>query len=103
MKINRKGITVDIDELDFRKSSFSNQSGCVEVAEHNGHWVVRDSKKNAWRPCQAFLLLQVGEKRVACGSHVEIYFKLPLLRPSGGPFLRRTRVVASNHSRSRRR
>jgi len=44
MKIDRKGIAVDTDDLDFRKSSFSNQSGCVEVAEHNGHWVVRDSK-----------------------------------------------------------
>ena len=44
MKIDRKGIAVDTDELDFRKSSFSNQSGCVEVAEHNGHRVVRDSK-----------------------------------------------------------
>jgi hypothetical protein len=44
MKINRKGIVVDTEQLNFHKSSFSNQSGCVEVAEHKGHRVVRDSK-----------------------------------------------------------
>ena len=43
-------------ELSWRKSSFSGSSGgeCVEVAEHDGHVLVRDTKAHGRGPVHLF-------------------------------------------------
>lgn len=35
---------IDLSRARWRKSSFSHQNGCVEIAQIEGHVVVRDSK-----------------------------------------------------------
>ncbi len=44
MIVDRKGIIADTDRLTWTKSSFSNQSGCLEVAKVEGGRLLRDSK-----------------------------------------------------------
>jgi hypothetical protein len=44
MIVDRKGIVADTDQVTWVKSSFSNQSGCLEVAKVHGGRMLRDSK-----------------------------------------------------------
>lgn len=44
MIVNAKGIVTDTDDVAWKKSSFSNQSGCLEVAKVDGGRLLRDSK-----------------------------------------------------------